>query len=1625
MRKNIYTTLYDYAILPAAYTAKMKNLRKIILKLGLFIGLIGFLSVFLLSTKQANAAIVPSDLTKGSYTFQDGGNITAVYPSGTVKFIDNNPFDSTRNFKPDSSASLCNSEINITDKDLSAPEVAAEVKLNYLVGAGQCPKENQVVINPKIATNGVANKTLGWNGANIATLAGTKDQRTFEPGLNVDEVDGVPSVYISPDGDGSCQSNGVVKLTSASEGKYYKIKFIAFGGDLPKEIDGVVEQENCTIDHVYSVILKGTPDTNAGGGPSETGAGGGTCSSVAECLKDESRGDSSACVANSSTTMEWLLCPIITAISKFTDEINNFVEGQLHFRVNQLLPATGQVNKAWVIIKNLVSGLVVILMLIMVISQAIGGTFFDAYTVKKMLPRLVIAVIAMQFSWVLGTWLIGLANDLGEGLKQIMLAPFGGGGNMDLPSIMHHLDGTYPAVTTVAILGVLFLLLLTPASTFILPIFLFVGLAIGSAVLIALATLVFRNILIIMAIIFAPLALLLWATPGQTMQSYWKKYADNFAKLLLFFPLVVALIYTGRIAAWLAGGLGTPSLIEYFIVLVAFFGPYFFLPKTFKWGGAILAGINQGINQNKLLNAAKGFGYNRIKAMTAERSGRLAKEWKEPDKYLRSGRREFNTGKWWQKGGRLNPLAFATSKTVKDERGNVIGTTGRRMWQLQGRKMYGLGGGAFFEKGLSNEGMLRRGEEFKKRKDEAGSIREQRRKEFGRDRKDASYADVLLPNGTRRKMIIPKGTGPPSERGALWQKMKGLNSVHERQQEQAAVDLLDDPAFPINAETRLMMDPTGAAGRHLAKLKKQYGLKGDYEEGISDQPGTKDSLLMNQLDLLKARHYRLQELNDKVASGEALKADEQVELNNLQAQGPLNREESGKMRDLQFMYDKDVNGGFRKANEREMTRGERAAVQKNLKLAEQIPGGIEHIDAEMDPDNVLNDLNASLTEGEKIKYTPVTKHPMLQKKLAGTSEQMMKLANIAPQDLPVIIEKFENDLGLKRGEYTEADLWRYYLSDHASYQRLASTPEGVHKGNEQRFLKGKRTNDLGMIANNATGEMGYLLEADELSDKLYKALESGDSSIYSIVTNWRSVDSTRLPIDRGLGEGGLRADDIFGEHKIWTPDGTGAAIKTLEPQNLLALYQATTDEDQRERLKGQIKQSLELRKSMGIKFNDARPISTRDFLIAAEASQMRRYGWTTEQTRAFFDAKVDPKGKPPELLVAPDEDTFTARIAKEFGDEAKPIAQPDVHVETPWESRGGGEAELPRWQMAQQALQSLNPGTAALTRQQQIAVQRAHEVGTNPDGTSQAGKDPTRPAGVGNYTVRQLWEKGKILEAAGFDRNQRRILIERGIVGDSGTITTPVPPDVAAVNAHMADIRRQIAEATDDAVRTQLGAQFAQAQAQLANLGPEVQVAAAQTLAQVDTSAVSGGTLTAEQRAMNPGPDMSKVDPAVTAALAQARGSTPAMPPVQGFAPQLPNILNLNQGLPTRKPVINQTTVVRTVQAPTSSRGVSVRQGPAEGSTRIPHPNYSYDRPGSAEQRYFQAQQEANAFRYAIQKGIEAGLANRPGSNVSTTGINPSGKGGNVSTTGAADKAGRIYESRPGGPTGPPPPPPA
>lgn len=239
---------------------------------------------------------------------------------------------------------------------------------------------------------------------------------------------------------------------------------------------------------------------------------------------------------------------------------------------------------------------------------------FDAYTVKKVLPRLVAAVVLIQLSWFLFTGMIQLTTAVAYGIEGLMLAPFGGATAVSLNNIFGAVGdlGSGAGVAGLALVGVAGTI--AAGGIFALGVMVFLALFVGFM------TLVLRKALLIALLLLSPIALVAWILPGT--ERFWKIWWDNFSKLLLMFPLILIMLAAGRIFAFIfAAGVGTGfGILDVSVILISVFVPFALIPMTYKAAGAGLGAISGAIGKYPAdwTNRARDRGHKRQAAKMSE-----------------------------------------------------------------------------------------------------------------------------------------------------------------------------------------------------------------------------------------------------------------------------------------------------------------------------------------------------------------------------------------------------------------------------------------------------------------------------------------------------------------------------------------------------------------------------------------------------------------------------------------------------------------------------------------------------------------------------------------------------------------------------------------------------------------------------------------------------------------------------------------------------------------------------------------------------------------------------------------------------------------------------------------------
>jgi hypothetical protein len=636
----------------------MKTYKKI--GLGLTLSLILFLlSLFVQAVlPRASALSCPANgpnctINIGTdFKFTDSQHIVGTVDGNLITFYDKNPGDGKYNYAPQGlSKSYCNpsGSNGINDFYYSKgywgidlpPDTPALLKLPYPISGklllgfsytnGNATKcgvlTNANNSNVSVSNAGASQDSYTYSNKNIIT----SDGKTTYTGTTTATNNG--NIYIDNTKAGSCEASGLIVTDSvgAGSGTLYSLGNGKQVGRVPPSGDPVPDSigqylktpSNCRLLGTKTIDITGDLGSQPPGSSCTGGAGcnGGICTdpSLGCTTGTPPPTQASSCESAGSTGLEWILCPVLRIFDSMINTFTGILENLLDFDVSTYL--NPQVKSSWNIIKNIASALLIIIMLIAIIAQAVGGGPIDAYTLRKILPRLVIAVILIQISWFMLIWVINVANDVGYGVRDLITAPFGGWGKLDLNHLIAPLSDSGQITLAALFTGLV-------AAVWISGITIggvaLLGISAVASDLLAFVFLLLRQVFIILSVILFPIALIAWILPGT--QRYWKLWWDNFIKLLFLFPMIMVLIYGGRIFAhiFVLANTGTAigKVISLFVLFIGFFGPYWFIPKAFKWGGQLYASASSGaFNATKgLRNAPKQFGLAQAKANRAQRA---------------------------------------------------------------------------------------------------------------------------------------------------------------------------------------------------------------------------------------------------------------------------------------------------------------------------------------------------------------------------------------------------------------------------------------------------------------------------------------------------------------------------------------------------------------------------------------------------------------------------------------------------------------------------------------------------------------------------------------------------------------------------------------------------------------------------------------------------------------------------------------------------------------------------------------------------------------------------------------------------------------------------------------------
>jgi hypothetical protein cdiviTM7_00597 len=305
--------------------------------------------------------------------------------------------------------------------------------------------------------------------------------------------------------------------------------------------------------------------------------------------EDGANGEMANCFQNAGA-LGWMICPLIYTLrdaaqgifSGFIDpllRVHDSIIGELSKNDN-----TSTMYQAWSLFRNIGNILFVIALLFVIFSQ-VTGIGIDNYGIKRILPKLIVTAIIVNFSYIICGLLVDLSNIIGDSIKNIFESvKFTAG---DKPS-----DGLGPAGIITAIVaaigggaavfagGAAGLSIIAGGGllTILVPILTFLASAVIAGFF-AMLMLGVRQALVIIMIVISPIAFVFYAIPNTN--PLFKKWFTLFRGLLTLYPVYCFMVGAG----YMASKLIIMGSNEFYLQLVAgliSIAPYFAVPTMTK-----------------------------------------------------------------------------------------------------------------------------------------------------------------------------------------------------------------------------------------------------------------------------------------------------------------------------------------------------------------------------------------------------------------------------------------------------------------------------------------------------------------------------------------------------------------------------------------------------------------------------------------------------------------------------------------------------------------------------------------------------------------------------------------------------------------------------------------------------------------------------------------------------------------------------------------------------------------------------------------------------------------------------------------------------------------------------------
>lgn len=291
----------------------------------------------------------------------------------------------------------------------------------------------------------------------------------------------------------------------------------------------------------------------------------------------------------------WVICPVVNTLASMSEGARARLVKMLTVDTKSILGDTseGSVYSYWSKIRDYANILFVIFFLFVIYSQ-ITGYGLDNYGIKRMLPKLIVGVIAVNISFYICGLLIDLSNVVGSSAFNFISTAAVGG----MPAGDWN-DSDQGWISGIAA-GALLLTVGYFALATVISVLLFVVITAVTTIFL----LGVREAIIILCTVISPLAFAAMIMPNT--EGLYKKWWNVFKASLMVFPMVGLVYGASNLAARILGAsVEDNDFILKSVITLLIFAPLPVVPKLVKSAveiigiGGLVAGAEKWMNKKR------------------------------------------------------------------------------------------------------------------------------------------------------------------------------------------------------------------------------------------------------------------------------------------------------------------------------------------------------------------------------------------------------------------------------------------------------------------------------------------------------------------------------------------------------------------------------------------------------------------------------------------------------------------------------------------------------------------------------------------------------------------------------------------------------------------------------------------------------------------------------------------------------------------------------------------------------------------------------------------------------------------------------------------------------------------